>query len=124
MGARIAKLALILGQHGACLLTADALLFSAAPHCKAQQATGKDRLTTGPADLKDENRTELVIAMAQRNPVTTKAPLGTKEEFDVFVERDVPVEMRDGTKLAADVYRPAQSGRSVDDKFPVIGVCT
>ena len=135
MGARIAKVALTLGQHRAHLLTAGVLLFSAAPHCKAQvseikrdpradvaypQVAGNDKLTTGSAELNDENRTELVIAMAQRNPVSTKPQVARKEEFDVFVEQDVPVRMRDGVELAADVYRPAQHSRAVDDKFPVI----
>ncbi|MBV9544417.1 MAG: CocE/NonD family hydrolase [Chloroflexi bacterium] len=35
--------------------------------------------------------------------------------FEVEIERDVPVPMRDGTILRADVYRPQASGR-----FPVI----
>jgi len=35
--------------------------------------------------------------------------------FEVQVERDVPIPMRDGTILRADVYRPAAEGR-----FPVI----
>src|SRR5712691_252073 len=42
--------------------------------------------------------------------------LGTsKPEFDVEIERGVPVAMRDGTVLRADVYRPAATGR-----FPVL----
>src|SRR5919201_1473280 len=36
-------------------------------------------------------------------------------EFEVQIERHVPVPMRDGTILRADVYRPAASGR-----FPVL----
>jgi uncharacterized protein len=41
---------------------------------------------------------------------------GTSEpEFEIEIERQVPVPMRDGTILRADVYRPAASGR-----FPVI----
>jgi predicted acyl esterase len=34
---------------------------------------------------------------------------------DVVVERDVPAEMRDGTILRADVYRPSSGG-----PFPVV----
>jgi len=42
-------------------------------------------------------------------------------EFDEFVvERDVMVVMRDGVRLATDVYRPARNGAAVADKFPVI----
>jgi putative CocE/NonD family hydrolase len=41
---------------------------------------------------------------------------GTSQpEFEVQIERHVPVPMRDGTILRADVYRPAASGR-----FPVL----
>src|SRR5262245_6927380 len=36
-------------------------------------------------------------------------------EYEVLVERGVPVPMRDGTILRADVYRPATTGR-----FPVL----
>ena len=36
-------------------------------------------------------------------------------EFEVEIEHQVPVPMRDGTILRADVYRPAVSGR-----FPVV----
>ena len=36
-------------------------------------------------------------------------------EFEVEIEREVPVPMRDGTILRADIYRPAASGR-----FPVV----
>jgi putative CocE/NonD family hydrolase len=42
--------------------------------------------------------------------------LGTNEpKFDVEIERSVPVPMRDGIVLRADVYRPAATGR-----FPVL----
>ena len=139
MGARITKVPVILKRHRACLLTAVALLFSPAPQCEAQdieiegdpradvgyaQAGGKDRPASGSVAWDDENRTELMIAMAQRNPVSNKSPVAKKVEFDVNIERDVPVEMRDGVKLSADVYRPAQSGQPVDDRFPVVLIRT
>ena len=41
-------------------------------------------------------------------------------DYDFVVVRDVMVAMRDGVKLAADVYRPARDGRVVEEKFPVI----
>ena len=40
--------------------------------------------------------------------------------YDVLVERDVMVAMRDGIKLASDVYRPARAGQAVQGTFPVI----
>ncbi|HJQ60999.1 MAG TPA: CocE/NonD family hydrolase [Vineibacter sp.] len=39
---------------------------------------------------------------------------------DVLVERDIMVPMRDGTRLATDVYRPAVDGQPVAGRFPVI----
>ena len=37
--------------------------------------------------------------------------------YDVHVTRDVMVVMRDGVRLATDVYRPAQGGILVEDSF-------
>jgi len=45
---------------------------------------------------------------------------GSWLEYDVVVERDVPVPMRDGVVLAADLYRPARDGKAVDGAFPVV----
>jgi putative CocE/NonD family hydrolase len=42
-------------------------------------------------------------------------PDTSQPEFEVEIEHQVPVPMRDGTILRADVYRPAASGR-----FPVV----
>src|SRR5215475_15628728 len=39
---------------------------------------------------------------------------------DIRVERDIMVPMRDGIKLACDVYRPAAAGQTVPGPFPVI----
>ncbi len=39
---------------------------------------------------------------------------------DILIERDVPVPMRDGVRLATDIYRPAVDGRPLDGPFPVI----
>ena len=46
-------------------------------------------------------------------------PLLSKPQHDVKCEHDVPVPMRDGKKLATDIYRP-----KADGKFPVILVRT
>lgn len=43
------------------------------------------------------------------------APYDRPAQFGVAMERDVPIEMRDGVTLRADVYRPDAPGR-----FPVI----
>jgi predicted acyl esterase len=39
---------------------------------------------------------------------------------DMRVERDIMVPMRDGIKLACDVYRPAVAGQIVPGAFPVL----
>ena len=41
-------------------------------------------------------------------------------EFDVHVTENLPVAMRDGVRLATDVYRPARDGRPVADPLPVL----
>jgi putative CocE/NonD family hydrolase len=45
---------------------------------------------------------------------------GQPAATDVVVERDVMVPMRDGVRLATDIYRPAREGRPVSDKLPVL----
>src|SRR5579875_2302259 len=42
------------------------------------------------------------------------------QPFEAAIERDVMVPMRDGVKLATDVYRPARNGIGVEGKFPAI----
>lgn len=45
---------------------------------------------------------------------------GSPHSFEVVVERDVMVAMRDGTRLATDVYRPALGGAPVPGRFPAL----
>ncbi len=40
--------------------------------------------------------------------------------YGVVESKDVMIPMRDGVKLAADIYRPARDGYAADGKFPVI----
>jgi len=40
--------------------------------------------------------------------------------YGVADAKNVMIAMRDGVKLAADIYRPARDGQSVAGKFPVI----
>ena len=42
------------------------------------------------------------------------------ESYGIVESRDVMIPMRDGVKLAADVYRPARDGQAVEGKFPVL----
>jgi putative CocE/NonD family hydrolase len=41
-------------------------------------------------------------------------------DYDFVVARNVMIAMRDGVKLATDIYRPARDGNIVAGKFPVI----
>jgi putative CocE/NonD family hydrolase len=41
-------------------------------------------------------------------------------EFDVAVERNIVITARDGTRLAADLYRPARGGVPVEGRFATL----
>jgi putative CocE/NonD family hydrolase len=41
-------------------------------------------------------------------------------KLDFLVEKNVMVQMRDGIRLATDIYHPARNGRVTDGRFPVI----
>ena len=43
-----------------------------------------------------------------------------EHEYGVTVLRDVMIPMRDGVKLATDIYLPAQNGKAANGRFPVI----
>ncbi|MBW2305560.1 MAG: CocE/NonD family hydrolase [Deltaproteobacteria bacterium] len=52
---------------------------------------------------------------------TGKPPYeGSQIQYDVVVEKNITIPMRDGTRLAADIYRPALGGRAIGGKFPAI----
>src|SRR5262245_58030868 len=48
-------------------------------------------------------------------PAVAEAP-----PFQVKVELDVPVRMRDGVRLAADIYIPLKDGRPLESKLPAV----
>jgi uncharacterized protein len=45
---------------------------------------------------------------------------GDQDLYDVAIERDVMVSMRDGVRLATDVHRPARDGKPLDGAYPVL----
>jgi putative CocE/NonD family hydrolase len=53
--------------------------------------------------------------LSQPPAVSTRPP-----EFEVVVERDVGIRVRDGVRLAADVYRPARGGQPIRGQFPTL----
>ncbi len=48
------------------------------------------------------------------------ARAAVEEPFEVVLESNIRAPMRDGVKLATDVYRPAKDGKPVAGRFPVI----
>ena len=50
----------------------------------------------------------------------TLAGAQSKPPFEVQASKNIMVSMRDGVKLATDVYRPAQSGTPVPGRFPTL----
>jgi putative CocE/NonD family hydrolase len=50
------------------------------------------------------------------------APLAAQSQpsYEVAASKNVMVPMRDGVKLATDIYRPARNGQPVEGKFPVL----
>jgi len=52
--------------------------------------------------------------------IAAAIPLSAQTEYGVAETRDVMVAMRDGVKLAEDIYRPTQNGQLVEGKFPVL----
>ena len=45
---------------------------------------------------------------------------GSPAEYGIVIAKDVMVAMRDGVRLATDIYRPALEGEPVPGRFPVI----
>jgi uncharacterized protein len=48
----------------------------------------------------------------------------SEAKYSEWVKRSEYVAVRDGTRLAVDIYRPAVDGRAVDERFPVVWVHT
>ena len=50
----------------------------------------------------------------------TPPPDQTSAPYDCIAQHDIMITLRDGVRLATDIYRPARNGAVVDEKFPVI----
>jgi putative CocE/NonD family hydrolase len=57
-----------------------------------------------------------VAALASGRP----AAATTEGEYEAALTADIMVPMRDGVRLATDVYRPAKDGKPLSGRFPVI----
>jgi uncharacterized protein len=65
----------------------------------------------------------LVLLAALSLPLVPAQPPAvprSEARFEVVVEKDVLVPVRDGTKLALDLYVPAQAGRPLPGKHPTL----
>lgn len=61
-----------------------------------------------------------LAALAFAGPILAQGPKVAlhEPEFGIAVEPNVMIPMRDGVRLAADIYRPAQDGKAVPGRFP------
>ena len=75
----------------------------------------KDKFVTGFSSL-----AWLLVVLAVGIPLHAQ----TDTSYGITETTNLMVAMRDGVKLAADIYRPARNGQPIDDKFPVILVRT
>jgi putative CocE/NonD family hydrolase len=64
----------------------------------------------------------IVIALLSLPAASPAQPQVSKRtaEFGVSVEKNVMIPVRDGIRLAADIYRPARDGNPLPGKFPVL----
>ncbi|MFO0908337.1 MAG: CocE/NonD family hydrolase [Isosphaeraceae bacterium] len=58
----------------------------------------------------------LWLGQAEAQPPKSSRPAS----FDVHVDRNVLITVRDGTRLAADIYRPARDDRAIEGRFPAL----
>jgi hypothetical protein len=58
----------------------------------------------------------LLIRFAAAPPLQAQ----TQARYEVVAYKDLTIAMRDGVKLATDIYRPARNGAAVEGKFPAI----
>ena len=59
----------------------------------------------------------LTTAQGQAQPPSYKT---RPARYGVVVEKNVTITTRDGTRLAADLYRPAVDGKPLDGRFPTL----
>jgi len=64
----------------------------------------------------------LLVGGAAGGEASPQAPVAAERaaEFEVVVEKDLKIPMRDGVRLAADLYRPARGGKPVSGRFPAL----
>jgi putative CocE/NonD family hydrolase len=63
---------------------------------------------------------QVVVVAALVSAAAGRSSAQEITSYGVVESKDVMIPMRDGVKLAADIYRPARDGHAADGKFPVI----
>jgi predicted acyl esterase len=54
----------------------------------------------------------------------SRSAVPSRPAYGVVVAKDVMVAMRDGVRLACDIYLPAEKGRPADGQWPtILGRC-
>jgi putative CocE/NonD family hydrolase len=67
----------------------------------------------------------VVISIASLSQAAGAAEAAASQaQYEVLIERDVRIPMRDGVELLADVYHPGKDGKPVEGRWPVILVRT
>lgn len=63
----------------------------------------------------------IVLSLAGKRLPAQPPKVSTRTaEYDVIIEKNVVIAVRDGTKLAADIYRPGRDGSAVSGRFPTL----
>src|SRR5262249_9161588 len=62
----------------------------------------------------------ILLFVATALTLVAPARAASEAKYEVTTERDVWVPMRDGVKLATDVYHPTANGGAVSEQFPTI----
>lgn len=70
-----------------------------------------------PRLLRQSRYVLIIVAAATASPLALAADEGP---YEVIVERDVMVPMRDGVKLATDLYIPAKNGKRISEQVPAV----
>src|SRR6516225_1591763 len=52
------------------------------------------------------------------SPISNAQTVLSQPKYGIVVTKNVMISMRDGVKLACDIYRPTIDGKPVDGKFP------
>jgi predicted acyl esterase len=61
-----------------------------------------------------------VLTSAAHGQAQPPSYRSTPARYEVVVEKNVTITTRDGTRLAADLYRPTAGGRPLDGRLPTL----